>query len=450
MFMKFNKSYLSFFLVASSALAAQSIIPEQTVQMGGFNFKVEGYEGVYVPLADERVNIGAIRNGNSDDGSYGGIPIGFSFSYLGKTYTDITPSTNGWFAFGDQSIEKESYGLTNDLANGGIRALVAPLWDDMVMPSAYGAEFRYFTEGSKDAQIFTAEWKKVVWTSSAEDPVISFQVKLYEAESRIEFIYSDEANAYNSSKGGASIGITSEGKGEGSFISITPKLDEFNTKIASDNITVKPKTNQVFSFIQTDRTPVEMISFTLNGNLLGWTTASETNNSGWEIQNRQIPLNPPLVKGETNGVKGEFQKIGFVPGKGTTTEKQNYIFPVSGHRSSASKVEFRLKQIDYDGNFSFSQILALEPQPQKFHLTDNYPNPFNPSTIINYELGSRSFTTLKIYDLLGREIKTLVSKYEDEGLYSVKFDATDLPSGIYFCRLQAGHFSEIRKMMLVK
>jgi len=196
--------------------------------------------------------------------------------------------------------------------------------------------------------------------------------------------------------------------------------------------------------------PVEMISFTLNGNVLSWTTASETNNSGWEIQNRQIPLNPPLVKGETNGVRGEFQKIGFVPGKGTTTEKQNYIFPVSGLQSSTSKTEFRLKQIDTDGNFSYSNILTLEPEPQKFQLSDNFPNPFNPSTLINYELGSRSFTTVKIYDLLGREIKTLVSKYQDEGMYSVKFDATDLPSGIYFCRLQAGHFSEIRKMMLVK
>ncbi len=185
--------------------------------------------------------------------------------------------------------------------------------------------------------------------------------------------------------------------------------------------------------------PVELVSFSLTGNKLNWTTATETNNSGWEIETR----------GTGNKEEGTWKKIGFVAGKGTTTEAQSYSFtlPIT---HNALQLQFRLKQIDSDGNFSYSQILTQELEPQKFQLTDNYPNPFNPSTIINYQLSGGSFVTLKIYDILGREIKILVSKHEDAGNYSVKFDAGDLPSGVYFCKLQADQFSEIKKMMLVK
>ena len=199
--------------------------------------------------------------------------------------------------------------------------------------------------------------------------------------------------------------------------------------------------------------PVEMSDFgySLKGNqiILNWETKTETGNFGWEVESRQIPLNPPLVKVETNGVSGEFQKIGFVAGKGTTTEKQIYSFasPITHH---SSQEFFRLKQIDTDGNASYSNVLSVNLQPEKISLFQNYPNPFNPVTSVSYQLASNSFVSLVVYDLLGKEIKTLVNKNKEAGNYTVDFDATNLPSGIYFYKLTAGKFSETKKMTVLK
>ena len=188
--------------------------------------------------------------------------------------------------------------------------------------------------------------------------------------------------------------------------------------------------------------PVELVSFSLSGNRLNWTTASETNNAGWEIEER-------IQETEDRSQNSGWKKIGFISGKGKTTEKQIYSFtlPIT---HNALQLQYRLKQIDTDGKFEYSNILTVNLLPETCSLSQNYPNPFNPSTIINYQLSGGSFVTLKIYDMLGREIKTLVSKHEDAGNYSVKFDSENLPSGVYFCKLQADQFSEIKKMMLVK
>ena len=192
-------------------------------------------------------------------------------------------------------------------------------------------------------------------------------------------------------------------------------------------------------------TPVELTSFSFSGNKLMWSTESETNNAGWEIESRQIPLSPP-----SNGVRGEFKSIGFVAGKGTTVEKQNYAFSISGLQSSASVVEFRLKQIDSDGKFSFSNILSVNLTPESYSLSQNYPNPFNPTTLISYQLKTNSHVSLVVFDLLGRKIRTLVNQEKPAGSYSVDFSAADLPSGVYFYKLTAGKFSETKKMTVMK
>jgi hypothetical protein len=88
--------------------------------------------------------------------------------------------------------------------------------------------------------------------------------------------------------------------------------------------------------------------------------------------------------------------------------------------------------------------------PTKYSLSPNYPNPFNPSTIISYQLPENSFVTLKVYDVLGREVKTLVDKQENTGTHSALFNAGNLPSGIYFCRMQAGGFNQTIKLILLK
>lgn len=91
-----------------------------------------------------------------------------------------------------------------------------------------------------------------------------------------------------------------------------------------------------------------------------------------------------------------------------------------------------------------------EPKPTGFSLSQNYPNPFNPTTSIEYQVSRHEMATLKVYDILGSEIKTLVNKVHSPGTYKIKFDASELPSGVYFYRLQAGELVQTRKMLLIK
>ena len=113
---------------------------------------------------------------------------------------------------------------------------------------------------------------------------------------------------------------------------------------------------------------------------------------------------------------------------------------------------YRLKQIDRDGKFEYSQTVEVTAvsAPQEFGLEQNYPNPFNPSTAISYQLSANGFTSLKVYDALGREVGILVNETKEAGYYSAAFDASKLSSGIYFARLQSGERTQLKKMQLLK
>jgi len=202
-----------------------------------------------------------------------------------------------------------------------------------------------------------------------------------------------------------------------------------------------------FTIGQSGALPVEMVSFTgheLNGKvLLNWSTATESNNVGWEIESR-------IQESGDRGQNSAWKKVGFVAGKGTTTEKQNYSFAVSSLQSSVSIVEFRLKQMDSDGKISYSNVLTIDLTPVTFGLSQNYPNPFNPITVINYQLASESDVRLFVYDLLGREVASLVNEKKAAGFYTVSFNATNISTGVYFYKLTAGNFTEIKKMTLMK
>jgi len=142
------------------------------------------------------------------------------------------------------------------------------------------------------------------------------------------------------------------------------------------------------------------------------------------------------------------KNIAFVEGYGTTTETHNYSYVDAN--LTAGKYLYRLKQIDFNGQYEYSDVVEVELIPVQYALFQNYPNPFNPSTKITYTIPELSFITLKVYDVLGKEIATLVNEEKPAGNYEVEFDSSELTSGIYFYRLQAGSFVETKKMILLK
>ena len=191
--------------------------------------------------------------------------------------------------------------------------------------------------------------------------------------------------------------------------------------------------------------PVELVSFNAsvidNGVQLNWITATEINNMGFEVERS---LTPSLSKGE-----GEWVKIGFVNGNGTSTQVQTYSFadnnPVNG------KSFYRLKQIDFDGTFEYSNIVEVDlGSVADFVLDQNYPNPFNPTTKISWQSPISSRQTIKIYDVLGNVVASLIDEFKPAGKYEVDFNANYLPSGMYFYKLEAGKFTSVKKMLLVR
>ncbi len=204
--------------------------------------------------------------------------------------------------------------------------------------------------------------------------------------------------------------------------------------------------------------PVELASFNAkalkNDVILSWKTATETNNFGFEIERITITGHPEQPRatplgGAEGAPKGDWIKIGFVEGSGTTNAPKSYSFT---DKSASGKTLYRLKQIDRDGKFEYSQTVEVTAvsAPQEFGLEQNYPNPFNPSTAISYQLSANGFTSLKVYDALGREVSTLVNEVKDAGTYSAQFDGTKLSSGVYVARLTSNGKSQMRKLLLMK
>lgn len=196
--------------------------------------------------------------------------------------------------------------------------------------------------------------------------------------------------------------------------------------------------------------PVELKNFSAsveaNSVLLKWSTITEKNNLGFEIERASFSKN------ETTPIK-RWETIGFVEGRGTITEEQFYSF--SDLNLQPDNYTYRLKQIDFDGSYSYSNVIEIEiTQPDYFTLYQNYPNPFNPTTKIKFSIQSgvesSSRTSLRVYDILGNEIVTLVNETKVPGHYEVEFDAYNLSSGIYFFTLKAGEFISTKKMTLVK
>ena len=141
--------------------------------------------------------------------------------------------------------------------------------------------------------------------------------------------------------------------------------------------------------------------------------------------------------------------VGFVDGHGNSNSTNNYRFV--DNNPPSGKLSYRLKQIDTDGKFTYHDIVEVNTTlPTKMKLFPNYPNPFNPTTTIRYQVPAKEFVTLKVYDMLGKEAATLVNEVKEAGEYNQVFDASELPSGTYFYTLTAGSFTETKKLLLLK
>ncbi len=190
--------------------------------------------------------------------------------------------------------------------------------------------------------------------------------------------------------------------------------------------------------------PVELGMFTSalqNNNVtLHWQTVTEQNNYGFEIERLH----------RTDDPSENWNKIGFVQGNGNQSNVSNYTFRDNGLNSG--KYGYRLKQIDFNGNFQYYYLSneIVIGIPAKPELSQNYPNPFNPVTKINYSLPSEGKAVLKVYNITGREVTTLVNEIQSSGYYSISFNAEGLSTGIYYYTLSAGNFSETKKMMVIK
>ena len=216
------------------------------------------------------------------------------------------------------------------------------------------------------------------------------------------------------------------------------RWDEVNTAVVNPQ---NQTASSSFSGSYNGTLPVELAGFTAstNGNSvkLNWSTNTEENNAGFEIQRKSS--------------EGDWKKSGYVEGSGNSTNLKNYSF--TDNHLAAGKYSYRLKQIDYNGNYEFLE-LSGEVEigiPKDFVLNQNYPNPFNPSTVISFELPYDSKVSLSVYDMTGRRVSVLIDNQQKQAnYYSVSLNASSLSSGVYFYELRTDKESQTKKMTLVK
>lgn len=187
--------------------------------------------------------------------------------------------------------------------------------------------------------------------------------------------------------------------------------------------------------------PVELSSFSafVNGNsiILMWRTETEVSNYGFDIERT------------LTSISVGWEKIGFIEGNGNCNSPKEYSF--TDTPDGGISFQYRLKQIDTDGQYQYSETVAVDiAAPAQFELKQNFPNPFNPATTITYNLPRDGFVSMKVYDIVGSEIETLVNEEKKAGSYLITFDGTKLSSGVYICKMSGNGFVRSIKMLMVK
>ena len=427
---------------------------------------------------DIAANSSAVRvtfpNGTLDDGYTNAIPVGFDFKFYGTNYSNIYLSTNGFLSF---SALTSSYYTNEPIPSSDApNNIIAPMWDDL--DGRTQGTVHYLRESDKLTIQFT-NWQKYNATGS-----LTFQIVL-KSNDRIMFYY----NNLNATLTSATVGIENGAGNDGlqivydaaylannlavqiaadpewltlnnyggtiysgNSVNVGLLIDTEGLELGQYTMDMEITTNDPVHTLMVvpvtmtidNAVPVELVSFDteiIDGNVvLNWSTATETNNSGFSIEKRE----KSNVKGQT-----EFSNVGFVSGKGTTTEKTFYTY--SDKNEKPGIYLYRLKQIDFDGTYSYSNEVEIEVTgPKDFALYQNYPNPFNPSTTIKFALPVKTNLSLNIYNTLGEKVAEIFKGEMEEGYHEMMFNASGLSSGIYFYKIESENYSATKKMLLMK
>lgn len=270
------------------------------------------------------------------------------------------------------------------------------------------------------------------WDISSENPPTNGRNVTYKwfsvLDNNKEFSSSNKALNYFSTNNG----ISWELFGEPIDVSANnPRVISFNT-------------NHFSKWVATDQnSPMPVAISSLSYSTFGrnvkilWTTDYENNNRGFDIERKTLD--------------GLWSKVGFIAGQGNKSTSTNYCF--LDEKLNTGKYQYRLKQIDLNGNFKFFALnnIVEVSAPEKFNLSQNYPNPFNPTTKIDFQIPFDSKVTLKVYDISGREVISLLNnEFKKADYYTINVNSNNLASGVYFYRIIADKFIDTKKMVLIK
>jgi hypothetical protein len=326
--------------------------------------------------------------GPDDDMLFSGAPIGFTFNFNGAGRTTFDACTNGWMSF----TTGQSCSAGNSLSGGSVLNGIAPLWDDLAINAAAPSGGFYQTSGSAPNRVLTVEWSNVSWRLTAASPYkcLSFQVKLYETTNVIEFIYSQGPTALSASPT-ASIGLCGA---SGDYYSLNNSGASPTPSKAAEttNIATKPATGQVYRWDPNGACtlPIELYSFsgknTGEKNLLEWITATEMNNDYFTIEKSEDAIS--------------FTELTRIQGAGNSSTLLYYktydAEPFSG------KTYYRLKQTDYDGKFTYSDIIVVNNFSEEIIYMS--PNPVRNNLHLDFYREKASMMQFDIVNTMGQSV----------------------------------------------
>lgn len=353
------------------------------------------------------------------------IPLPFSFKFACTTYNQVVITENGWFTFDPNCWDFHN---VNDLSNqigsapGIDRPIVAPLWDDLAGDFA-GGNINHQTLGLTPNRIFVIEWKQMLWNANGVTWAISFQCRLYETINRIEFVYQRNGTATQFLSTipplpSASIGLAGLTIGNYYSLNGTGASPSAVTSPEFDLLNTKPATNQVYRWDPICPLPISLKDFFGNNkdgrNKLEWITASEENNDYFTLER------------SFNGY--EFTEFSIVEGAGNSNIPLHY--EIYDPLISDKLVYYRLKQTDYNGQFTYSDLISVYPSGSLAPISV-YPNPVKDLITIH---GLTQATSYHISDITGKIIMEGSIHPEDpfintsmitNGIYYLNFDGTN-------------------------